>query len=86
MSHASQVENMLRNFEQIDKPKKVEFIPSNEDYCILINGKSDGFSYHYTTIIESISNGFKLEPNEQFVRMIHLTNAQLQHFIENKKF
>jgi len=84
MTNQSQVENMMRNFEQIDKPKP-QFIPRSEDYCLMIDGKSDGFIYHYTTVVESINGGFSLNPNERLVRMTDMTWQELQYFLSNRK-
>jgi hypothetical protein len=86
MSYSAQVDNMLRNFRNIDKPQpKVEFIPKVEDYCLMIDGKSDGYIYHYTTIVDMINDGTKWNSNEKFKRMTRMSPEELQHFIDNRK-
>jgi len=84
MSYQSQVENMMRNFEQIDNKQSIPFIPKQEDYCLMIDGKSDGYIYHYITIVKMINDGFVLKPSERFVRMTEMTWQQLQDFLTNK--
>lgn len=80
------VQNMLRNFEQIDKPQpKVDFVPKPEDYCLMINSKFDGSIYHYSTIVEMINDGFTLMSNEKFIRMSELTVQELLQFVETRK-
>jgi hypothetical protein len=86
MSYSAQVENMLRNFEQIDKPQpKVEFKPLKEDFCLLTDGKSDGYIYHYPTIVEMVNNGFSLEKNQEFKCMVAMSVEELQHFLSVQK-
>ena len=86
MSEYHAIQNMLRNFEQIDKKQpKVEFIPQVEDYCLMIDGKSDGYVYHYTTIVDMINDGTKFNSNEKFKRMTRMTPEELQHFLNNRK-
>lgn len=65
---------------------KVEFIPMVEDYCLMIDGKSDGYVYHYTTIVDMINDGFTWKSNEKFKRMTRMTHDELQHFLNNRKF
>jgi hypothetical protein len=57
----------------------------NEDYCLFINGESDGYSYHHTTVVEMVNDGFKLEENEEFVQMSEMTRDQTESFKENYK-
>ena len=86
MNNQAQIDNMMRNFEQIDKKQpKVEFIPSTEDYCLMIDGKSDGYVYHFTTLVDMVNDGFTLKSNEKFVRMTEMTLEQLQNFLANRK-
>jgi len=86
MSLQAQIDNMMRNFEQIDKKQpKVDFIPQVEDYCLLIDGKSDGYVYHYTTIVDMINDGFTWKSNEKFKKMTRMTPEELQYFIDNRK-
>jgi hypothetical protein len=86
MSIQAQIDNMMRNFEQIDKKQpKVEFIPQREDFCLMIDGKSDGYVYHFTTIVEMLNDGFILKSNEKFSRMTDMSWKELQHFLSNRK-
>ncbi len=71
--------------EKLNYQPKVEFIPSTEDYCLMIDGKSDGYVYHFTTIVDMVNNGFTLKSNEKFVRMTEMTLEQLQNFLANRK-
>lgn len=85
MSIKAQIDNMMRNFEQIDKKQpKVEFIPQEEDYCLMIDGKSDGYVYHYTTIVDMINDGCQWS-NQKFKKMTHMTPEELQYFLDNRK-
>jgi hypothetical protein len=80
------VQNMLRNFEQIDKPQpKVDYVPCKEDYCLMIDGKFEGSIYHYSTIVDMMFDGFRLKPNEKFVRMTELTVEELLQLLEIRK-
>ena len=86
MSIQAQIDNMMRNFEQIDKKQpKVEFIPQRGDFCLIRDGKSDGYCYHYYTIVEMLNDGFTLKSNEKFIQMTEMTNEQLQSFVDNRK-
>lgn len=86
MSLQAQVDNMMRNFEQIDKKQpKVEFNPKKEDYTLMVDGKSDGYIYHFTTVIDIMNDGTKLEPNQRFKRLIALNPSEAQYFMDNRK-
>jgi hypothetical protein len=65
---------------------KVEFIPIAEDFCLMIDGKSDGYVYHYTTIVDMINDGFTWKSNEKFKRMTRMNHDELQHFLNNRKY
>lgn len=87
MNNSAAVNNMLRNFEQIDKQQpKVEFVPQVEDFCLMINGKSDGYIYYYTTIVDMVNDGLKLNSNEKFKRMTRMTTTEMQYFLANRKY
>jgi hypothetical protein len=86
MNNQAQIDNMMRSFSQIDKVQpKVDFVPSREDFCLLIDGKFDGYCYHFPTIVDMVNNGFTLKSNEKFVRMTEMTLEQLQNFLANRK-
>lgn len=87
MSDYAMVQNMMRNFEQIDKKQpKVEFIPSKEDFCLMIDGKSDGYVYHYTTVIDMINDRTKFISIERFKQMTRMTQEELRYFLANRKW
>lgn len=65
---------------------EVKFIPQVEDYCLMIDGKSDGYVYHYTTIVDMINDGFTWKSNEKFKRMTRMTSEELQYFLDNRKY
>lgn len=86
MSLQAQIDNMIKNFEQIDENgTKTMFVPSREDFCLMIDGKSDGYCYNYYSIVEMLNNGLTLKSNEKFVRMTEMTFKQLQNFLANRK-
>jgi|LakMenEpi03Aug12_release.lakeMendotaPanAssembly.Ray.scaffolds.fasta_scaffold624703_2 hypothetical protein len=86
MSDYHIVKNMLRNFEQIDKEQpKVEFVPSEGDYVLLIDGKSDGYVYHHTSVVEFINCGYALKPDQEFRRMTELTVDEMLYFLNHRK-
>jgi hypothetical protein len=83
MSDYHIVKNMLRNFEQIDKPQpKVDFVPSEGDYVLLTDGKSDGYVYHHTRVVEYLNAGYVLKPDQEFRRMTELTVDEMLQFVE----
>jgi hypothetical protein len=87
MNNSAQIDNMLRNFEQIDKQQpKVEFVPQVEDFCLMIDGKSDGYIYHYTTIVDMVNDNLKLNSNEKFKRMTRMSQEELRYFQTNRKY
>jgi hypothetical protein len=51
----------------------------------MIDGKSDGYVYHFTTLVDMVNNSFTLKSNEKFVRMTEMTLEQLQNFLANRK-
>ena len=86
MNNQAQIDNMMRSFSQIDKVQpKVDFVPSREDFCLLIDGKFDGYVYHFTTLVDMVNDGLTLKSNEKFVRMTEMTLEQLQNFLANRK-
>jgi hypothetical protein len=85
MSDYAMVQNMMRNFEQIDKKTKSDFVPKAEDFCLMIDGKSDGYVYHYTTVIDMINDGTKFNLNKRFKSMIFMSQEELQYFLDNRK-
>jgi hypothetical protein len=52
----------------------------------MIDGKSDGYVYHYTTIVDMINDGFSWNSNEKFKKMTRMTAEELQYFLDNRKF
>lgn len=77
------VQNMLRNFEQIDKPQpKVDFVPRPEDYCLMIDGTFDGQVYHHSTIVGMLNEGYVQKYNQKFVCMAELSVQELLQFVE----
>ena len=86
MSDYHTVKNMLKNFEQIDKPQpKVDFVPFEGDYVLLTDGKSDGSVYHHTSVVEFLNAGYVLKPNQEFRRMTELTVEEMLYFLEHRQ-
>jgi hypothetical protein len=71
--------------EKLNLQPKVDFVPSREDFCLLIDGKFDGYVYHFTTLVDMVNDGLTLKSNEKFVRMTEMTLEQLQNFLANRK-
>lgn len=77
------VQNMLRNFEQIDKPQpKVDYVPCKDDYCLMIDGKFEGSIYRASTLVDMMLDGFRPKSNEKFVRVVELTVQQYLELLE----
>jgi hypothetical protein len=87
MSHNQEVQNMMRSFQRIDRKQELKLMinPSEQDYCLMIDGKSDGYIYHHSTLVEMINNGFVLNSNEKFKRMTTLTLEEFEYFHSNQK-
>ena len=84
MSHSADVENMLRNFRNIDAKPTQTFNPFRENYCFMIANESDGHIYHYSTVIEMINNGFTIGGN-QFKRTTDMSQDEINQYFKNKK-